>query len=200
MRNIFTAEAKMYLFKLYLYENSLFDDKYIDLNFLEHHPNQQVYNLRHDNYGAKFNRDFSGNGENDNTYKIIKVNTRSKSANGTYFVAYLETLDLKFNIMCLTETWGNEGQKVIYKFPNYNSFHFSRPLRDGGGVLLLVGQELNASEIRNTSHNSNVLECMFVEVADTDQNFPLCCCYGPQPINDSSCFTKLSSEMLHSIS
>ena len=88
-----------------------------------------------------------------------------------------------------------ERLKIINLFPNYNSFESGRPLRDGGGVLVLIRQELNTSEIPNMNRNSDVLECVFVEVADTDKMFVVGCCYRPPSPNDSSCFTYLLSEM-----
>ena len=183
--------------------SNLFDDIDIDLNFLGDRTNQQGDHLRHYFDTAEFNREFSSNNAHDKTLKILNMNIRSISANGTDFVAYLGTLDINFDIICLTETWMNERRKIINHFPNYNSFESSRPLRDGGGVLVLVRQELSASEIPNTNHNSDVLECVFVEVADTDKTFAVGCCYRPPSPNNSynsSCFTNLLSEMLHSIS
>ena len=50
------------------------------------------------------------------------------------------------------------------------------------------------------NHNSNILECVFVEAADTDKRFAVVCCYRHPSLNDSSCFTYLLSDMLHSIS
>ena len=183
------AEAEVYLNKLYLSMSSLFDDIDIDLNFLGDRTNQQGDHLRHYFDTAEFNREFSSNIAIDKTLKILNMNIRSISANGTDFIAYLGTLNVKFDIICLTETWMNERRKIINHFPDYNSFESSRPLRDGGGVLVLVRQELSASEIPNMNHNSDVLECVFVEVADIDKRFVVGYCYRPPSLNDFSCFT-----------
>ena len=51
----------------------------------------------------------------------------------------------------------------------------------------------------NINHNSDVLEFVFLEVADTEKKFAKGCCYRPPSLNDSSCYTNLLSEMLHSI-
>ena len=67
----------------------------------------------------------------------------------------------------------NERRKIINHFPIYNSFESSCPMRNVGGVLVLVRQELSASEIPNMNHNSEVLECVFVEIADTDKRLSL---------------------------
>ena len=50
------------------------------------------------------------------------------------------------------------------------------------------------------NHNSDVLECVFVEVANTDKRFAVCCCYRPPFLNDYNCFTNLLPDLLHSIS
>ena len=130
------------------------------------------------------------------------MNIRSKSVNGTDFIAYLGALNIKFDIICLTETWKNERLTINNHFQNYNLFESSCPLRDGGGDLVLVRQELSASKIPNMNHNSDVLECVFVEVADNDKRFAVGCCYRTpsSSLNNSSCFTNSLSEVLHSIS
>ena len=46
----------------------------------------------------------------------------------------------------------NERRKIINHFPNYILFHSSFPLRDGGGVLVLVREQLNVSEIPNMNY------------------------------------------------
>ena len=175
-------------------------DTAVDLNFLEDHPNLQADHLRHYYDTVEFNTDFPSNGVNDVTLKILNMNIRSLSANGTEIIAYLGTHSLKFEVKCLRETWVNERRKIINHFPNYNSFHSSRNLRDGGSVLVLVKQELNASESPNMNLNSDVLECTFVEVADIEKKFTVGCCYRPPSIDYFICFTNLLSEILHSTS
>ena len=117
----------MYLNKLYLYKSNLFDDIDIVLNILGDRTNQHGDHLRHYFDTADFNREVSSNNANDKTLKILNMNIRSISANGTDFIAYLGTLNIKFDIKCLTETWMNERCKIINQFPDYNSFESSRP-------------------------------------------------------------------------
>ena len=107
------------------------------------------------------------------------MNIRSTSANGTDFRAHLGTLIIKFDIICLTETWMNKRRKIINQFPNYNSFESKCHLRDGGGVSVLVRLELNASAISNMNLNSDFLKYVFVEVDGTDKRFAVGCCYRP---------------------
>ena len=118
------------------------------------------------------------------------MNTRSIPANGTDLIAYLGTFNLKFYIMCITETWVNEKVKIINLLPFYICFRSSCLLRDGAGLLVLARQELNAPEILNKNHNSDVVECVFIKVADIEKKIAVGCCYRPPSINDSSCFFK----------
>ena len=82
-----------------------FSDIDIDLNYFDNlynglHDNQQYFNS--DLFNNKFHNDVSNL---SNNLSIMHVNIRSISANGDELVAYLETLILKFDIICLTETW-----------------------------------------------------------------------------------------------
>ena len=115
--------------------SNLFDDIYIDLKFLGHITNQQGDHLRHYLDRAEFNREFPSNNANDKALKILNMNIRSISVNGTDFIDYLSTLNIKFDITRLTKKWMNEGRKIINHFPSYNSFESIRPLRDVGSVL-----------------------------------------------------------------
>ena len=61
----------------------------------------------------------------------------------------------------------NERRKIINHFPNYSSFHSSRPMRDWSGVLVPVRQELNASEVPEMNQKFEIVKCVFIEDADT---------------------------------
>ena len=57
-----------------------------------------------------------------NTLTLIHLNIRSIKANGDNFVSYLENINLKFDVICLSETWINDNDFSEDFLPGYKSF------------------------------------------------------------------------------
>ena len=55
--------------------------------------------------------------------KIVHLNVHAFSANWMDFKAHLATLKLKFDVICLTETWLSVANESIKMFPGYSSCH-----------------------------------------------------------------------------
>ena len=67
---------------------------------------------------------------------IIHLNIRSISSNIDEFIAYLATIEVDFDVICLSETWLNSDKPYDCYFPGYKSFHSMRSNRRGGGVAI----------------------------------------------------------------
>ena len=81
-----------------------------------------------------FNSEFTELNQTD--LSIINLNIRYLVANRDDFYSYISTLNLNFDVICLSETWINESNlSDNHLFPLYNSGHSSRPPgKRGGGV------------------------------------------------------------------
>ena len=91
----------------------------------------------------KFNTKF--NEHNDKNLNIIHFNARSMNANGDGFSSFLSTLNIKFDIVCICETWYNVHSGLDIFFPSYKGFHvFREGERRGGGVSIYVRRKLNS--------------------------------------------------------
>ena len=80
--------------------------------------------------GTKFNEKFPTTDKND--LSLIHLNIRSFHRNSDLFLTFLSTLDLKFDIICLSETWATDSA-LNNPFTNHNLFQSTRANRHGGG-------------------------------------------------------------------
>ena len=114
--------------------------KYLN-HFNELYPSFQ-HNIKIQYYDtAKCNKSFQHN--NGSNLNIILLNIRFLNANGDCFSSFLSTLDLKFDLICLTETWLHTDNLIDNFFPGYIDFHLIREISSrGGGVAMYVSNEL----------------------------------------------------------
>ena len=69
-------------------------------------------------------------------YKETFTKTDSIGANG-------ESLDYKFDVICLSEIYLKQGEKADYYFPNYTIFYPGRSNRTGGGVVICIADQFD---------------------------------------------------------
>ena len=129
----------------------------------------------------KFNSSFSVNGVND--LKAIHVNIRSLAANGDSFVAYLATLNLKFDIICVTETWATDPSLFEGLFDGYIGVFSCRESRRGGGTAIFLRESFEYSIIPHLTVNNDVNESVFVKITKGNKNLVVGCCYRPPSAN-----------------
>ena len=123
-------------------------------------------NLNDENFdSAKFNDVYSGNCVED--LKIFHLNIRSFPRNVNSLHTYLGTINQKFDVICLSETWLNEGRFIENCFLDYNHFYSKRPANKpfGGGCAIFVNKKFNCSELIHLSCNLEHIECVFVEIS-----------------------------------
>ena len=107
----------------------------------------------------------------DNSYcydlKIFHLNVCSLPRKINSLSAYLSTLNQQFDILCLSETWLNEGRFIENFFPDYNKFYSKRPVNKafGGGCAIFVRDSYHCTELSMLSCNLDHIECIFVEMS-----------------------------------
>ena len=142
-------------------------------NLLENRTNQ-YFNT------SQFNQSYNEwNGAGDGNFSLVHANIRSLSANGDEFAAYMETLDVRFNAICFSETWLGDEIPIINKFAGYRSYHSVRSGRRGGGVSIYVDERFSSVEITNLSCNNSDIECVVVEITIRSKKICLISCYRP---------------------
>ena len=104
----------------------------------------------------QFNNTFSDN----NALSILHLNIRSVPLHFSEFLCYLDTLDLEFKIIALSET-GINNHHTVYNITHYNLEMDHRPTRRGGGVSLYIHNILQY-KIRKDLVIGNVVNSVFI--------------------------------------
>lgn len=98
-----------------------------------------------------------------NIFSTFHLNIRSLPCNYDKFIHYLSLLKHNFSVIALSETWLTEDSREIFKLPNYNSVHYVRENRSGGGVSLFFLDNYEFKVRDDLSLNS--VESVFVELS-----------------------------------
>lgn len=105
-----------------------------------------------------------------NMFSSFHLNIRSLSCNYDNFFHYLSSLKHDFSVIALTETWLTQDIKEMFRLPNYNSAHYVRENRAGGGVSLFIHADYDfkiRDDLSLKTDRSDV-ESLFVELSIID--------------------------------
>ena len=118
-----------------------FDNDINSDNDILNYPTQQLYNSI-DNQ-CNYNYDIKVDSSNMNTnFSIIHFNARSLVKNYNEITNYLNSLNHKFNVIVISETWLNVYNKDLYFIEDYNNIHITRDHKRGGGISLFIIKKL----------------------------------------------------------
>ena len=97
---------------------------------------------------------------------FLRLNIRSIRNKFDALINYLNSLDHKFSIIALTETWINNNDGDNFEIPGYNSTKLVRQNKIGGGISIFTRDDLNV-KLRNDlipENNTGVIETIFIEI------------------------------------
>ena len=77
---------------------------------------------------SSFNKKFS---KTEKDFAVIHVNIRSLFNKIDTFTGLLSLLSVKFDAICVSESWLNDNDKDLISLPGYNVFHCLRPVGIG---------------------------------------------------------------------
>ena len=93
--------------------------------------------------------------------KIFHLNLASFTKNGSHLSFYLKTLNLKFDIICLTEIRKTNIGIINKEFPDYHIFIDNPETAKGGVALLLRKNKIeNITELDNFKLSCNCYKCL----------------------------------------
>ena len=183
--------------------SSVLDDVDIDSNFVSDNfvglNYGQVIDSIYDS--IKFNSEIS-QGYCDRDLSIMHINIRSLPRNGNNLVAYLELLKIKFNILCISETWLNDNRIIDDLFPEYNAYHSMRGTEKspGGGVSIFVHKKFKSEELCDLTCNHEHIECIFVRVVGASGlNITVGACYRKPNNSNVAAFVSSLANIISSI-
>jgi hypothetical protein len=112
--------------------------------------------------------DFKKNIENLNAkekFSLIHLNIKSISNKFDSLKNLIDTMNIPFQIIGLTETWLNENNQEYFALKNYDHFGSSRPNKKGGGVAIYVSNQLESKPRNDLTKNiEDSIETKFIEI------------------------------------
>lgn len=151
-----------------------------------------------------FNTLCTKQGHDTHAFSTLHLNIRSLPQNHDNLIHYLSTLNHEFSIIGLSETWLNQSTSQLYDFPNDTLVHCCRSNRVGGGVSLLIRENIEfiqRDDLTIHTHEENV-ESLFMELpafsSPTVKNLILGCVYR-LPDTDIKDFTSHLATTLDAI-
>ena len=150
------CEKNFLLFCLvYVKMDELLDHLDVDYNFFNKSSSNHQQNFGSSYYSSDhFNQQCNTEHlDNESNFKSIHLNIHAFSANGLDFKVHLATLKVKFDVICLTETWLNFADENIILFPGYTSYHSIREQRRGGGVSVFINSKFESNQLHDHSFN-----------------------------------------------
>ena len=114
---------------------------------------------------------------------VIHLNINSIGANGDKFLSFLASLDYKFDVICLTETYLKQGEKADYYFPNYKIFYSGRSNRSCGGVMICIADQFDCELISPLTLNLPHIESVTVKISFQNKKTLVSTIYRPPNSN-----------------
>ena len=125
---------------------------------------------------------------------VFHLNARSIRNKLDELLVYLKSLAVKFHVLVLTESWLTDTDLSL-NVPGYTAYHSFRKNRKGGGVSVLVDEELNSELLPKYSIVNDLFEMCSVRVNVNKQPYNILGVYRPP---DKSCvdFNRIFFELI----
>ena len=145
-------------------------DAFLDL-LSSHGGDSDYYTVdSFNNFSKKFN---------NSKLSVITFNVRSFHKHCDEFIGFLNCINLKFDVIILTETWLSDLNKDIANIDGYNVVHSIRTKKQGGGVSLFIRDSLNFEVNNNLIINNDIFECVGVTLNLLDVKISILGVYRP---------------------
>ena len=117
------------------------------------------------------------------SFSVLQVTIRSLNKNFEAFQNFYKSLNTKFSIICLTETWANASdinQKSFFQLEGYIPVHQIRKSRKGGGIITFIRDSLLYKLRNDLSTNCEDIESLSIEILHSQtRNIIFNVIYGP---------------------
>ena len=175
------------------------DDLDPDSNYFNPIMNQNLTSCKYYNFD-QLNQETSKHTQNH--FSQFCLNIRSLSKNYRKLITLLDTIDTKFSIITLSETWLKEYNQDIYEIEGYEHISQLRENKAGGGVSIYVKNNINFKIRNDLSCNNHDHQLLWVELdkldLDSDTNIIIGAIYR-RPGSDISSFIDVLSNSLSNI-
>ena len=128
-------------------------------------------------------QDLYYNISNSKQFSLLNYNISSFHQNGDQFESLLESINMKFQCIVVSETWNTEMNIDRCNLPNYNDFHTLRSgdnvLTRSGGISVFCSDDIHASKINNLSICTANIETCVVQMKYLEKNYVIIGLYRP---------------------
>ena len=136
------------------------------------------------------------------SFSLIHMNIRSAPKHLDEFTCYIDSLDIPFTVIGLSETWLKESNADLYNIDGYNTERNIRIDKMGGGVSLYIKMHIQYIVRDDLSYTLPIVESKFVEInkecVQFNKNVVVGIIYRP-PNTDAQEFSAHISDILHKI-
>ena len=98
-----------------------------------------------------------------NNLSLLSLNIRSIVKHFDDLKIFLQSIDIEFDFIILTETWLNDNNKDLYNLSGYKGYHYIRNGR-AGGVSIYCREKYKCKTIKFDINIKSNLEFIFVEI------------------------------------
>ena len=105
--------------------------------------------------------------ESSDTFSVLHLNIRSLRKNFEDFKELYKTLDLKFSMVCFSETWADDNKlenDSLIRLPSYNVLHQIRKNRRSGGISILVHESVSFKRRQYLGINLEAMESLSISI------------------------------------
>ena len=199
-------DLKEYIFDPFKINESLHDN-YIndidpDINYFNN--TNSVYNVKCCDYYTEdsFNKKCIDSSVSNENFSLIHLNVRSTVKNLDNFENYLLSLNHKFSLIGITETWFSPSSIDNYGMLGYNMESVIRKSSRGGGVSILIKLGIQYVVREDLCINNTILQLLVVEIQKevvlSEKSIIIGVLYRP-PDTDVDMFNEKVSDLLSNI-
>ena len=105
-----------------------------------------------------------GSTKNCNRLSFFHLNVKSILKHFDELEMYINSLNLEFTMIALTETWLDQSKQDLYNMPKYNCINRFRKQRRGGGVSLYIKNDIKFINRPDLEYFDAEMESLFIEI------------------------------------
>ena len=135
----------------------------------------------------------------DQNFSMMHLNIRSAQKNLGTLESYLATLNHKFTVIGISESWLKNHNADRYGLSGYNAIHKYRSARSGGGVSIFIQDDIEYFWRDVLCFQNDTTETAFIEIdkdhVGKEKNVIIGVIYRP-PNTDIAEFNRYMTEIL----
>ena len=163
-----SATQRLNLNPFYNLDDNFINNPEIDADANYYNAISTEYNNYFDS--NQFNQYLSHNNKNNNLFSMMHLNINGLVSKADTLHATLQTLNLKFSIIAISETHTNQSTEQLADIPGYDKIIRSRTFSERGGVALFFDQNLGLNVKRRPDldcDKQEIFESLFVQIPQT---------------------------------